>query len=962
MDTYVMKFPDKNGDERVQYGVSMMDMFSRSAWHSRVLTKDQVASEVIKTLRQIAAQFGAPVKRLYSDGGSEFINQTLKAYLAKEGITIRASPPHTQQLNGAAERSIRTFKDAARTLIHHARAPYWLWHEAMNHAVWMWNRTRVSAATGKTPYELAMKRPPSLRERSVGVWGCDCFVHQRKELRAGAMAAKSEHGIHLGHSEEWNSSLVLSLRSGKMVATRDVRFLNGRFSHMQAYRKGQEEMDAIMDGSSDSLEPMMHHSDSGEAPDGVPSEMPAQGELLQPSEEERKESDSLEAEEPESGQEYLVESILGRRMDGDGTPRFKVRWAGFESKDDTWEKEENVSDCEAFGKFLEKEQSSGEPRRSPRLLQSGQGPDSTGSDFNDNDSLRGRVEMAMAALKGLTMPEERPKEDSFRVAMEAVAAVVENSSDITPSTLAEAMASPDSAKWKAARQKEYDSCIALGVWKEVDRSTLPKGTNILPCKDVFKIKVDENGKIIQHKARFTPKGFRQKAGIDYNETFARTAMYKTERLVLSLCSRYDLELVQFDVPTAFLNADVEEVVYMEHPKGLGKDGQIVQLLKSLYGLKQAPRNWDKLCHSFITDEMGWTATVSDPSFYFRRSKTKRLMLLYRFVDDMQGQFHSEDAAEFALSSGKLRERFSIKEMTTATWMLGMRIIRDRKNRTITLDQRLYIETALKRFGLEQCKSVSSPEQIGAMNDKSNPRMDEPTDRQRFMEITGTLMYAAISSRLDIAHAVHYLASNMLAPTVRHMQAAERVLRYLSGTKDIGLVFGSRNGDAISDTRGRGTQVEVECCAYADADWAGDHRDRKSISGWVAKINGDPISWSSKKQRVVALSTCESELYAEAAAIQEVLWIRTMLRELGLNSATGSTVFGDNQSTIAVSKNGIKGERTKHVDVKYFFVTQTVESGDVVLKWIPTQQQQADIFTKALSAPVFIKLRKDLMTR
>jgi len=131
---------------------------------------------------------------------------------------------------------------------------------------------------------------------------------------------------------------------------------------------------------------------------------------------------------------------------------------------------------------------------------------------------------------------------------------------------------------------------------------------------------------------------------------------------------------------------------------------------------------------------------------------------------------------------------------------------------------------------------------------------------------------------------------------------------------------------------------------------------------VAKLNGDPISWASKKQRTVALSTCEAELYAEAAAIQEVLWLRGLLAELGLQSNTGSTVYGDNQSAIAVSKNGVKGERTKHVDIKYHFVTETVESGVVLLKWIPTAEQQADIFTKALSAPVFMQFRKQLMTR
>jgi hypothetical protein len=231
-----------------------------------------------------------------------------------------------------------------------------------------------------------------------------------------------------------------------------------------------------------------------------------------------------------------------------------------------------------------------------------------------------------------------------------------------------------------------------------------------------------------------------------------------------------------------------------------------------------------------------------------------------------------------------------------------------------------------------------------------------------MEITGTLMYAAISTRPDIAHAVHYLASNMQAPTLRHMQAAERVLRYLAGTKDVGLVFGSRNGDTVGDSRGRKSQVQVEVCAFADADWANDRGDRRSISGWVAKVNGDPVSWSSKKQRVVALSTCEAELYAESAAIQEVLWLRGLMEELGLYTRTGSTVYGDNQSAIAVSHNGVKGERTKHVDVKYHFVTETVERGIVKLQWIPTAQQQADIFTKALAAPVFQLLRQQLMTR
>ena len=155
---------------------------------------------------------------------------------------------------------------------------------------------------------------------------------------------------------------------------------------------------------------------------------------------------------------------------------------------------------------------------------------------------------------------------------------------------------------------------------------------------------------------------------------------------------------------------------------------------------------------------------------------------------------------------------------------------------------------------------------------------------------------------------------------------------------------------------------MSVCSFADADWATDKEDRRSVTGWVAKLNGDLISWAAKKQRTVALSTCEAELYAEAAAIQEVLWLRGMLKELGLKVEAPSTVHGDNQSTIAVSQNGIKGERTKHIDVKYRFVTEVIDRGDVRLQWVSTTEQQADLFTKALAQPVHEKFRDALMSR
>jgi hypothetical protein len=330
------------------------------------------------------------------------------------------------------------------------------------------------------------------------------------------------------------------------------------------------------------------------------------------------------------------------------------------------------------------------------------------------------------------------------------------------------------------------------------------------------------------------------------------------------------------------------------------------------------------------------------------------MLLFLFVDDFQGSHHRLDAAEWEELKALLVAEFQVKDMGASTWILGMRITRDRAARTLVLDQELYISKALARFGLSECRTTDTPATPGEAEEDDSDGAGGAANRERFMEIVGTLLYAAISTRPDIAHAVHRLTSHMLEPRQRHMVAAERVLRYLAGTKALGLTFGA----GATEAQRAGGAVSVS--AFADADWANSKSDRKSVTGWVAKLNGDVVSWASKKQSVVSQSTCEAELYAEAAAINEVLWLRDLVRELQLELESPSVVHGDNQSAINVSKNGIKGERTKHVAVKYAHVTQTLESGAVRLQWVRSAEQQADVLTKSLARVQFAAMRDALM--
>ena len=528
----------------------------------------------------------------------------------------------------------------------------------------------------------------------------------------------------------------------------------------------------------------------------------------------------------------------------------------------------------------------------------------------------------------------------------------------TPQTYSEAVSCQKRDEWRAAMKAEIDGCEKQQTWELVRRSDLPAGANVIPCKWVYKIKTDETGAIAKYKARITPKGFKQKHGVDYFEVFANTGKYKTLRVVLGLAASRNMELRQLDVPQAFTQAELEEEVYMEMPEGFGTDGMVCRLLKSLYGLKQSPRNWYILISTFLVETLGYRATVSDPCLFVKKSRTGSEILLFLFVDDMQVAIDGRDLAEWDEDHEKLRQRFNITDLGESRFMLGMRITRDRAARTITLDQELYVTKALEKFGLAQCTPTRTPGASTHDDDRHTTmtkEMDQPTDLKTFQEKVGTLLYAAISTRPDIAYAVNRLTQRMTAPRVYDTRACDRVFRYLAGTRTLGLLYGRQRDEAKTRTK----RVAID--AYADSDWASDKVDRKSVTGWIARLNGDPVSWASKKQKVVSQSTCEAELYAEAAAINETKWLGGLLSEIGMAPTEVPVIYGDNQSAQALSKNGIKSERTKHIAIKYAFIHDEVEQGRVKLQWIPTTEQLADVLTKALPRPQHESLRRQLMT-
>ncbi|KAK9940454.1 hypothetical protein M0R45_017116 [Rubus argutus] len=379
---------------------------------------------------------------------------------------------------------------------------------------------------------------------------------------------------------------------------------------------------------------------------------------------------------------------------------------------------------------------------------------------------------------------------------------------------------------------------------------LPKGRKALKNKWVFKLKKDENQQLTKFKARLVVKGFEQKEGVDFDEIFSPVVKMTSIRVILGMVASMNLEVEQMDVKTAFLHGDLDEEIYMEQPEGFevkGKEQMVCKLKKSLYGLKQAPRQWYKKFDSFMIGQ-GYKRTDADPCVYIQQFPGGNFIILLLYVDDML--IVGQDVAMIHKLKAELSKSFDMKDLGPAKQILGMEITRDRKNKKLWLSQEKYVERVLERFNMEGAKPVSSP--LGnqfKLSKRSCPTIQEEKDKMTkipYASAVGSLMYAMVCTRPDIAQAVGVVSRYLSNPGRDHWEAVKWILRYLRGSSKFCLCFG-------------GSKPILE--GFIDADWAGDLDSRKSTSGYLFTFAGGAVSWQSKLQKCVALSTTEAEYIA-----------------------------------------------------------------------------------------------------
>lgn len=907
-----------------RYFLVLVDEWSEFGVVFFVRHKSDAADKIIDWTRQSRTRHGRELVEFHSDGGGEFVNEKLAKHFRQTGTQQTTTVAHTPQHNGKAERLIRTLTEWANAILTTAGAAKKFWAYAIGTVMYARNITQIckssSDRTAKptTPRSrwYGLGNPPSVSH--MRVFGCDADVLYTVSpgLKLKKLAPKSRLCMFLGYDESKNDGWRFWDPSTRTVITsRDATFHEDRFTVSHAER----EQEAAAD-------------------DGDESEDDTDYFTRTTLDNETKLAKLISLEPSEASNQGARRTTLS---------------ASDNENSDT-ESVSNGAEIEPIVDSSDESDSGESPTSAPASSSSSSSKSKSKSFVREPYGMRDRSKIQPTHYYGKV----NGNLAQARYVYIALAHTLVSGDDATksppaphlglPRNYAEAMLIPE---WRDAILRENNSHKVNGTWEFV---VLPPGCKAIGYKYVFRIKLQPDGTIERFKCRLTAQGFLQVFGFDYTETYAPVLCYHTLRLILALVAAEDYELHQMDVETAFLNATVEEDIYMRVPEGVdAPPGTVCKLKKALYGIKQAPHAWHaEIAHTLIV-VLGYISSKLDPCLFTRPTMTGRQILFPLFVDDCFPACHTEDLAEMQADKTRLMAIYKIKDGGDATLLLGMRIRRDRTARTIHLDQQVYIERLLADYGATSAKPANTPQSADLENE---PTEVESTDAERssFATIVGSLQYAALSSRPDISYAVNSLARGLAAPTQAHRNAAWRVLRYLAGTPTLGITFG-------------GSLSHRPLLAWSDANWAGrgGDNDGRSTSGWLVQIGTGPIAWSSKKQGMVALSSTESEYVAATLVLQQLIWIRGLLGDCGFirpgEQARPTTLHCDNTAAIALTANQAKvSQRTKHINVRYHFIRECVANKVVQLKWVSTHDQIADILTKPLGPHIFLRLRGPLM--
>ena len=898
------------------YFLYIIDNYSRRSWVRPMKNRTDCVEALDKWKRITELQCGTRLKAVRSDNAPE-LKKYLDTWCASFGVAPQYTEPYQSIQNGVAERGIRTVENQVRAMIKESGLPIEFWPEAAEADAYLRNRIGTGPIVNgspTTPMEAFTGVKPSIDH--IRVWGCKCYSYIDPksfpaESRKDKFMDRGRECVFLGYVDDTESQVLLwapDLR--RVIKAHGVKFAE--------HEKG---------GSIPNLN----------LPKVTPNVLPERKPVGRP----RKEVFSQEPHlNPDGclsrqGPEQASQPADPKVVDKVTPPTPKVI-------------ETQVAPPPAPQSFLRVEI----PKRKRA--------EESESD-REEDNHRNKISRANLALMALDI-DDLDHEDDVDAALAYFGADSKppQAPIREPATYEQAINDPEWGHlWKDAIRAEITALMANGTWKEI---VPPKGSNIVTSKWVFKVKMNMDGTLDKLKARLVARGFSQVQGIDYQDTFAPTVKFDTLRLFLALVALEDLECHQVDVNNAFTESMLKEDIYMSPPPGLDlAPGRKLHILRSLYGLKQAARDWHERCVKELA-KLGFRQCPADPCLLLN---SDRGILLLVYVDDIGIATRSlNDVYWFKKEFAKI---FKIKDLGEMKKILGIKITRVRKNRSLRMDQSHYLEEVLDRLNMRPDKH--SPTELPLNGyDCLRPagHNDERIDQRYYQQAIGSIMYAAIHTRPDIAFTIGRLSQYLSDPAKHHGRALKGLLRYIRSTIDRGIEYkpsGSHNAS--------GSCPPGQIAAYSDSDYAADRLERKSILGYVYMLGGGPISWMSRKQKSVATSTTEAEYMALSTCAKEGLWISQLLRDIGMTQYLGGGIGkvgilqneaheaaspvqlkGDNQASLTLVKDAHIHERSKHIDVAYHHIRDLYKKNLIHLGYVPSQDMVADGMTKPLPKDKF----------
>ncbi|CAI7857185.1 unnamed protein product, partial [Closterium sp. NIES-54] len=501
---------------------------------------------------------------------------------------------------------------------------------------------------------------------------------------------------------------------------------------------------------------------------------------------------------------------------------------------------------------------------------------------------------------------------------------------LTRRSYAEAIEGPYSFQWQAAMDAEIASWKSTGTYVD---EVPPPGANIVSGMWIFRV-MRPPGSPPVFKAHYVARGFSQRQGVDYFQTFPPTSKMTTLRVLLHVVAQRDYELHSLDFSTAFLQGSLHEEIWLRCPLGFTGSfppGTQWSLRRPVYGLRQAPREWHDTLRTTLT-ALGFAPSTADPSLFLCTDTLLSPFYILVYVDDLV--FATADTAGLTHVKSELQKRHTCTDLGELRSYLGLQITRDRARRTITLTQSHMVQQVLQHFDFTysspQATTLSTHHSLSALPSDESVEPSGP-----YPELVGCLMYLMTCTRPDLAYPLSILARYVAPRRHRpeHMAAAKRVLRYLCSTSGLGLVLGGRS--------------PVVLTGHADASWVDDLATQRSSQGYTFSLGSGSVSWRSTRSSSVLSSSCEAEIYAGAMAAQELRWLTYLLTDLGEPPRSPPVLYVDNKAMLALCREHRLEHRTKHIALCYFLARELQQRGQLRLAYVASQANTADIFTKAL---------------